>query len=107
MIVFDSPTEDSEGSNEPSFWTSLKPDNQVKVYAKNVIGAGKVQIKVNGREIAWTRAVSATDVDGASLNNAGGAYYLVRTVTLSFGVKTAIEIYVDGKRVSRNAYTGK
>jgi hypothetical protein len=90
-----------------SAWTSLKPDNQVKVYVKNVIGAGKVQIMVNGEEIAWTRAMSITNIDGASLRNAGGAYYLVRTVTLETGSKTAIEIYVDGKRETRSAYTGK
>jgi hypothetical protein len=90
-----------------SAWTSLKPDNQVKVYVKNVIGAGKVQIKVNGEEIAWTRAMSITNIDGASLRNAGGAYYLVRTVTLETGSKTAIEIFVDGKRETRSAYTGK
>jgi hypothetical protein len=92
---------------ELSGWTSLKEDNQVKVYVKNVIGAGKVQIMVNGKETTWTRAMSATEVDGASLRNAGGAYYLVRTITLSKGSKTAIEIIVDGKRETRSAYTGK
>jgi uncharacterized Zn-binding protein involved in type VI secretion len=99
------------GTKEPltgfSSWTSLQKDNQVKVFAKNVIGAGKIQIKVNGKEIAWTRAASATSVEGASLLNAGGAYYLVRTVTLNLGVKSAIEVYVDGKRLTRSAYVGK
>ena len=33
------------------------------------------------------------------------AYYLVRTVLLVEGQKNVLEIYVDGKRTARSAYT--
>jgi hypothetical protein len=90
-----------------SAWSSLKPDNQVKVYVKNPIGEGKIQIKVNGKEIAWTLATSPGLIAGAALQFTGGAYYLVRTVNLTRGVKSAIEVYVDSKRLTRSAYVGK
>lgn len=82
-------------------WTKLQPNGTVKVYAKNIVGAGKVQFKVNGEEIAWVRAMDNTD---PKLRFANDAYYLVRTVELSDG-KNAIEIFVDGERVRRAAYT--
>lgn len=69
---------------------------EVKVRLFDVVGAGKVQIFVNGKEIAWVNAVDASDFklfDG----------YLVRTVSLVEG-KTAIEVFVDGTRVQRWAY---
>lgn len=69
---------------------------EVKVRLFDVVGAGKVQIFVNGKEIAWVNAADASDsklFDG----------YLVRTVALSEG-KTAIEVFVDGTRVQRWAY---
>lgn len=69
----------------------------VKVRIFDVIGAGKVQILVNGEEIAWINAVDATD---PKLVND----YLVRTVALAEG-KTSIEVYVDGARVQRWAYS--
>lgn len=75
--------------------------NSARVFVGNVIGAGKVQIKVNGKEIAWVRAVDETD---PKLREAGGNYYLVRTFDLEEG-KNAIEIYVEGERIRRVAYT--
>lgn len=69
---------------------------EVKVRLFDVVGSGKAQIFVNGKEIAWINAVDASDsklFDG----------YLVRTVTLVEG-KTAIEVFVDGVRVQRWAY---
>lgn len=82
-------------------WTKLQPNGTVKVYAKNIVGAGKVQFMVNGEEIAWVRAEDETD---PKLRFANDAYYLVRTVELSEG-KNAIEIFVDGERQRRAAYS--
>ncbi len=69
---------------------------EVKVRVFDVVGAGKVQIFVNGKEIAW---VNATDAADSKLFDG----YLVRTVSLVEG-KTAIEVFVDGTRVQRWAY---
>jgi hypothetical protein len=48
------------------------------------------------------RAVDNTD---PKLRFANGAYYLVRTIDLAEG-KNVFEIFVDGERVRRVAYTG-
>ncbi len=84
------------GEARPS--TRMIAENTVKVWVFDAVGAGKVQIKLNGRELAWVNAVSADDPklrDG----------YLVRTLTLAAG-KNVIEVYVDGERVSRRVATG-
>lgn len=90
-------------------WTrALQPEvgqvETVKMYFKNPVGVGKVQFKVNGREIAW---VNATELDDPKLRTrSNGELYLVRTVELKPG-KNALEIYVDGERIWRAAYTLK
>ena len=84
------------GEVRPS--TRLIAENSLKVWAFGAVGAGKVQIKLNGQEVAWVNAASADDPklrDG----------YLVRTLTLAAG-KNVIEVYVDGERVSRRVATG-
>jgi hypothetical protein len=80
--------------------------NQAKMYAKNPIGEGKVQFYLNGREIAWIRAVDETDPKLRLVTEGpmAGIGYLVRTVNL-VGGKNALEIYVDGERLRRTAYT--
>ena len=84
-------------------WTVRQGDTGLaKFYSKNVIGAGKVQFFLNGEEIAWVRAANTSD---SKLREANGSYYLVRTVDLVEGQKNALEIYVDGQRVWRAAYT--
>ena len=83
-------------------WTKNLNDGTVKMYAKNIVGAGKVQFMLNGEEIAWVRATSAAD---SKLRTANGASYLVRTVDLVEGKKNILEIYVDGVRTTRTAYT--
>lgn len=88
------------GASEFSAWTSLKGDF-VKVYAKNLVGAGKVQFFVNGVERAWIRAVDQSD---PKLRRANGFDYLVRSIELTSG-KNTFEIFVDGERVRRVAYT--
>lgn len=73
-------------------------DGSIKVWVFDVVGAGKVQLFANGKEVAWVNASSEADP-----RLRGG--YLVRTVSLDAG-KNVLEIYVDGKRVKRVAYTG-
>jgi len=82
------------------------PTAEVKFYAKNPVGVGKVQFMLNGREIAWVRAIDATDPKLRTVASGpmAGVSYLVRTITLQPG-KNALEIYVDGERVRRVAYT--
>ena len=83
-------------------WTKNLNDGTVKMYAKNIVGAGKVQFMLNGKEIAWVNATSAAD---SKLRTANGASYLVRTVDLVEGQKNVLEIYVDGVRTARSAYS--
>ena len=89
-------------SEEVATWTKNQNDGTVKMYAKNIVGAGKVQFMFNGEEIAWVRAVDGTD---PKLRSANGFYYLVRTVELVEGQKNVFEIYVDGERTTRTAYS--
>lgn len=84
-----------------SSWTKKLDDNSAKIYAKNVVGEGKVQFMLNGEEIAWVRAVDATD---PKLRTANGSSYLVRTVEFAAG-KNVLEVYLDGVRTTRTAYT--
>lgn len=96
------------GDVDTSFkvWTKRISDTQVKVYARNPIGAGKLQFMVNGDEIAWVRAVDENDpkLRIAQTGPLAGVGYLVRTVSLEAG-KNAFEIYLEGERVRRVAYT--
>ena len=76
--------------------STIRIDDEVKVRVFNPAGAGKVQIFVNGEEIAWVRTEDPND---PKLTNG----YLVRTVELAPG-KNVIEIFVEGERIRRNAY---
>jgi hypothetical protein len=85
-----------------STWTQRSGDS-IKIYAKTVIGVGKVQFYVDGREIAWVNSVDSTD---PKLRTAKGFHYLVRTVDLKVdGSKTRFEVKLNGERVRRNTYT--
>jgi predicted outer membrane repeat protein len=101
FVVGETPIEASQA--EFHGWTKRINDSQVKVYAKNPIGKGKIQFMFNGEEIAWVRAENEEE---PKLRQAQGFYYLVRTVELT-PEKQAIEIYLDGERVWRAAYTNK
>jgi hypothetical protein len=90
----------AQSEAEFSAWTSLKGD-YVKVYAKNLVGAGKVQFLVNGVERAWIRAIDQSD---PKLRRANGFDYLVRSIKLTPG-KNIFEVHQDGERVWRSAYT--
>jgi hypothetical protein len=87
-------------------WTKKFGLDQGKMYAKNPIGQGKVQFFVNGKEVAWVRAANDNDRKLRKVTEGpmAGVSYLVRTVDFVKG-KNALEIYLDGKRVWRAAYT--
>lgn len=85
----------------PFGWTKRLGDTQAKLYAKDIIGAGKVVFKLNGKEIAW---VNAKDESDPKLRLAGGSNYLVRTVNLAAG-KNVLEVYINGERVKRTVYS--
>lgn len=98
-----SPTEpEISNSSDTKGWTKQITDSQVKVYAKDIIGAGKVQFMLNGEEIAWVNADSEQD---SKLRFVNGSNYLVRTVNLVEGQKNAIEVYLNGERIRRSAYS--
>lgn len=85
-------------------WTKLQPGgNSVKLYVKDIVGAGKVQFMLGGKEVAWVRAQDESD---PKLYFANGFSYLVRTVDLAPG-KNRFEILVDGERVFRATYFRK
>ena len=89
-------------------WTKKLNAIQAKMYAKNPAGVGKVQFMQNGKEIAWVRDIDGTDPKLRQVTEGpmAGVNYLVRTVDYVKG-KNALEIYVDGERVWRAAYTLK
>ena len=92
-----------KGSSENlefSYWTKKVSETEVKMYAKNVIGEGKIQFFEDGEEVAWIRAETEDD---PKLTSAIGSYYLVRTIALEPG-KNRLEIRVDGERVRFNTY---
>lgn len=90
-------------SGQPQLQVSIKrnQDDSVRIFAKNVVGAGKIQFIVNGQEIAWIRAKNQSDT---KLRSTPGGEYLVRTVQLEAG-KNIIEVYQDGERLRRVAHT--
>lgn len=75
-------------------------DVNAKVYARNIVGAGKIQFLLNGEEIAWIRAESATD---PKLKESQFGPYLVRTINLAPG-RNVVEIQLDGTNLRRVIY---
>ncbi len=97
-------SENTAETTQPRAWTKAQPDGlSVKVYARNIIGQGKIQFFVDGREIAWIRAIDESD---PKLSFRQATPYLVRTVDLNPG-KNRIEIRVDGVRTWRVTYLPK
>lgn len=77
----------------------IKSPNEIKIYALNVVGVGKVQFFVNGKEIAWVRASGNSDPKLRTVQNADSEIsYLVRTVNTD-GSAT-ISIAVNGVEVA-------
>ena len=99
-------TPPTDAATETGYWTKRNGDN-VKIYAKNIVGVGKVQLFMNGEEIAWIRASDNTDpkLRVITEGHMRGAVYLVRDRDLLPG-KNVFEIYVDGQRVERRIATG-
>jgi hypothetical protein len=95
-----------QGGDRFRVWTRDQFDGTIKFYTRDVIGVGKIQFKVNGREVAWIRAADAND-SKLNLGPAGDVRDgMVRSVPVIPG-KNALEIYLDGKRIWRAAYTGR
>ncbi len=85
---------------QPRAWTRATGPHEIKLYARDLVGAGKVTFYHNGNEVAWIRAVDATD---PKLNVASDG--MVRTRALVSG-RNVFEIYVDGERIVRRIATG-
>jgi len=85
-------------------WMRNLGDGTVKMYARDLLGAGKVQLYHNGVEVAWVRAIDETDPK-LNVGSDGSRDGIVRTRTLVPG-KNVFEIWVAGERVRRAAYTG-
>jgi hypothetical protein len=95
------------GDQSMKTWAKRLPGNtEAKLYAKNIIGAGKVTFRVNGKEIAWIRAIDETDPKLRVITEGPmtGANYLVRTIKLQKG-KNVLEVFIDGKRTTRTVYS--
>jgi trimeric autotransporter adhesin len=90
----------SIGATAARGWTKDMGDGTVKLYARDLVGAGKVQFFHNGREVAWIRAVDATD---PKLNIASDG--MVRTRALVSG-RNVFEIKVNGVTLVRRIATG-
>lgn len=89
----------------PRFGTKAV-NGAVKIYALNIIGAGKVQFFQNGVEVAWIRPVDATDPKLRFIKRGwrAGTDYMVRTREAISG-RNVFEIYLDGERVLRRIFT--
>jgi hypothetical protein len=90
-------------AGEARAWTRfLSATNELKIYARDVVNAGKIQFIVNGTEIAWIRATSAAD---PKLNVASDG--MVRSVFVRDMLqgRNVIEIFEDGVRIERRIFT--
>lgn len=106
LTVQDSLTVLAAAAREVTTTAEPKPSirrtgSDVRVAIYNPVGVGKIQIMLNGKEIAWVRASSADD---PKLRSADGVAYLVRSLELASNQKNVIEIYVAGERIRRVAY---
>jgi hypothetical protein len=91
------------GATAARGWTRfLAATNELKIYARDVVGAGKVQFIVNGREIAWIRAVDATDPKLNVMNDGIVRSVFVRDMLVG---RNVVEIYVNGVRLDRRIFT--
>jgi hypothetical protein len=90
-------------AGEARAWTRfLSATNELKIYARDVVNAGKITFVVNGNEIAWIRATSAAD---PKLNVASDG--MVRSVFVRDMLqgRNVIEIFEDGVRIERRIFT--
>lgn len=82
-------------ANSEGFWTKRVSGERVKVFAKGVVGKGKIQFLVNAQEVSWVRAIS---LDNPKLLVLIDSDYFLRTHNLMEG-KNRFEIRVNGERV--------
>jgi hypothetical protein len=97
------------GQHATRSWAKkMANESEAKLYAKNLVGAGKVSFRANGAEVAWVNAKSSMDTKLRLVNNPDGTVsnYLVRTIKLQKG-KNVLEVFVDGKRTTRVSYSRK
>jgi len=80
-------------------WTKRISDRELKFYAREIVGAGKVSFRLNDKEVAWVRATNNLD---SKLNLAGDG--MVRTAQLSSG-RNVLEIHVGSCRSTRTIYS--
>lgn len=90
-------------AQSPKAWTKKISDTEVKFYARDLLQAGKLQFMANGEEVAWINPVDESD---PKLSFARNTNYFVRSFELQPG-KNALEVYLNGERIWRAAYTGK
>lgn len=95
------PVAADEPANVPVFYAKQIAENKVKIYAKDIVGVGKVSFISNGRQVGWVRASSETD---GKLRKTSAGYYFVRTATIAPGGQVLIEIKVDGKLAYTEAF---
>jgi hypothetical protein len=93
LLVAGAPAVGDEPEDMPAFYAKQVSQTQVKIYAKDIVGIGKVSLKLNGRELGWVRATSNQD---RKLRVIDGTAYLVRTGALRVG-SNQIQVLVDGK----------
>jgi hypothetical protein len=90
-------------------WTRAMADGTVKFYARDLVGVGKVRFMLNGREVAWVRAVDASDPK-LNVGPAAARDGLTRTVgagtrwSLAAG-RNVLEIWVGDNRLVRRIFT--
>jgi hypothetical protein len=94
------------GAGEATASIRRLSEGEAKVWVRDVVGEGKVQILLNGRELGWVRAIDATDpkLRVPSSGPMAGRAYFVRTAQLAPG-KNVLEVLVDGERVRRVVYS--
>jgi hypothetical protein len=108
-ILLETEIGSSAAAGEHKTWAKRMTGNmEAKLYAKNIIGKGKVSFRVNGREIAWANAKDGSDRKLRVITEGpmSGTNYLVRTIKLQKG-KNVLEVFVDGKRTTRVSYSRK
>ncbi|MEY3561805.1 MAG: hypothetical protein RL068_957 [Actinomycetota bacterium] len=101
VLAIASPAIADEPADVPAFYAKQISENKVKIYAKGIVGAGKVSFISNGRQVGWIRANSESD---PKLRKTAAGFYFVRTATIAPGGQVLIEIKVDGEIAYSEAF---
>ncbi len=97
-------------STQPRFYTKKNPGSEsLNFYARDIVGAGKVRFVLNGREVAWVRAIDASDPK-LNVGPAAARDGLVRTVGVGsrwslVDGRNVLEIWVGETRLVRRIFT--